>query len=165
MTMSNKSDVSTDMFTGFSDKQLVELRSVMQKDYYSAGEVIIRQNELATSLYLVLSGEVEITHRPYDGPELTIAKIKEGGVFGWSAILGREKYSSTVTALEECCVYHIRGSKLQHFCEQHQETGVVLLEKMALSVAHQPAQIHEQIMKILQSAVDCREDNVKEVRK
>ncbi|MBP9040659.1 MAG: cyclic nucleotide-binding domain-containing protein [Anaerolineaceae bacterium] len=146
-----------------SDQQLMELRAILQKSQYAAGEVIIQQNQRATDLYILISGEVEITHRPYDGPAITVAKVKAGGVFGWSAILGREKYSSTVTALEDCVVYHVRGFKLQHFCEEHHETGVVLLEKMALSVAQQPAQIHNQIMKILQSAMDYRDDDSHEV--
>jgi len=161
--MTTNNQVPTDVLRDISDKQLMELRTILQKDQYSAGQVIIQQNQRATDLFILISGEVEITHRPYDGPALTVAKVKAGGVFGWSAILGRDKYSSTVTALEDCRVYHVRGFKLQHFCEEHQETGVVLLEKMALSVAQQPAQVHDQIMKILQSAMDYREDSSSEV--
>lgn len=163
--INNDNVVQTRVLRDISEKQLMELRAILQKDQYSAGDVIIQQNQRATDLYILISGEVEITHRPYDGPAITVAKVKAGGVFGWSAFLGREKYSSTVTALEECRVFHVRGFKLQRFCEEHQETGVVLLEKMALSVAQHPAQIHDQIMKILQSAMDYREDNSSEVIK
>ncbi len=154
-----KDNINLEIFKGFTDAQLVELKTILTSCQYSTGEVIIRQNEQASDLFIVISGEVEIYHRPYDGSVLTVGRISSGGVFGWSAILGRKKYSSTVTALRDCILYRIPGRKLQSFCEHHHETGVVLLEKMALSVAQQPAQIHEQIMKILQSAMEYRTDN------
>ncbi len=151
----NKEEINIEIFKGFTEDQLIELKTILTPCHYSNGEVIIRQNQRAEDLFIVINGEVEIRHRPYDGPVLTVGKISSGGVFGWSAILGRSDYSSTVTAMADCVLYRINGRKLQGFCEHHHETGVVLLEKMALSVAQQPAQIHEQIMKLLQFAMEC----------
>jgi CRP-like cAMP-binding protein len=161
--MLQKDEVQIDLLNGLSEEQFAELRILLECCRYPAGEIIIHQNQLADNLYIVVSGEVEISHQPYDGPTLSVGRVSSGGVFGWSAILGRKNYSSTVTVVNDCCLYRIPGVKLQQFCEHHHATGVVLLERMALSVAQQPAQIHDQIMKILQSAMDCRDENISEV--
>jgi len=85
------------LFEGFSAEELDELKSIIEVAQYSAGETILSQNRRATNLYIVVSGEVEITHKPYDAPAISVGRLSSGGVFGWSSILGREVYSSTVT--------------------------------------------------------------------
>jgi CRP-like cAMP-binding protein len=147
------------LFDGFTEEELDELKRIIEVASFSAGEAILRQNCRATNLYIVVSGEVEITHKPYDAPEISVGKLSSGGVFGWSSILGREVYSSTVTAISPCSVYRLQAYRLQKFCELHHETGVVLLEKIALSVAQQPAKIHEQIMSMINLAMTCQDDN------
>jgi CRP-like cAMP-binding protein len=147
------------IFDDFTEQELDELRRIIDKAQYTARELILRQNHRATNLYIVISGEVEILHKPYDTPQISIGKLASGGVFGWSSILGREVYTSTVTAISDCSVYRIPGFKLQQFCELHHETGVVLLEKIAMSVAGQPAKIHEQIMDMISLAMSYREDD------
>jgi CRP-like cAMP-binding protein len=146
------------LFEGFSAEELDELKSIIEVVQYSAGETILSQNRRATNLYIVVSGEVEITHKPYDAPAISVGRLSSGGVFGWSSILGREVYSSTVTTNAPTTVYRIQAYKLQQFCELHHETGVVLLEKIAMSVAQQPAKIHEQIMSMINLAMTSRED-------
>jgi CRP-like cAMP-binding protein len=146
------------LFEGFSAEELDELKSIIEVVQYSAGETILSQTRRATNLYIVVSGEVEITHKPYDAPAISVGRLSSGGVFGWSSILGREVYSSTVTTNAPTTVYRIQAYKLQQFCELHHETGVVLLEKIAMSVAQQPAKIHEQIMSMINLAMTSRED-------
>ena len=59
----------------------------------------------------------------------------------------------------DCDVYRIPAYKLQRFCEHHHESGVVLLEKIAMSVAQQPAKTHDQIMQMIRVAMTCRDNN------
>ena len=141
------------IFEGFSQDEQDELKSIIEDLHYPAGETILRQNQQAVHLYILLNGEVEIFYVPYDGPALTIGKLSSGGVFGWSSILGRKTYSSSVTVTADCEVYRIPAYKLQRFCERHQESGVVLLEKIAMSVAQQPAKAHEQIMQMIRAVM------------
>ena len=152
-------DLKLALFDDFTQDELDELKSIIDCVKFSAGEVILRQSFRATNLYIVVDGDVEITHKPYDAPAISVGRLNSGGVFGWSSILGREVYSSTVIAVTDCTVYRIQAFKLQQFCELHHETGVVLLEKIAMSVAHHPARIHEQIMNMINLAMTCRDDD------
>ena len=157
--MLNTDQLKLTMFDDFTEVELDALKRIIEVAQFSTGEVILRQNQRAINLYIVLSGDVEIIHKPYDAPEISIGKLTSGGVFGWSSILGRDCYSLTVKAISDCSVYRIQGYKLQQFCELHHETGVVLLEKIAMSVAKQPAKIHEQIMSMISLAMSCRKND------
>lgn len=150
------------MFEGFSPEELDDLKKIIESLRFSAGSEILRQNQRATNLYIVVNGDVEIFHKPDDAPQISVGKLSAGGVFGWSSILGRDVYSSTVLALTDCSLYRMRAFELQKFCELHHETGVVLLEKIARSVAKQPAQIHDQIMEMIHLAMNCRDDQTNE---
>lgn len=147
------------LFDGFSQDEQDELKSIIEQVRFSTGDTILRQNQQAVHLFILVNGEVEIIHVPYDGPALTVGKLTSGGVFGWSSILGRKTYSSSAIVNTDCEVYRIPAYKLQRFCEQHHESGVVLLEKIAMSVAQHPARAHDQIMQMIRVAMACREEN------
>jgi len=155
-------DLQLKIFDGFSQDELEELKSIIEDLRFPAGETILRQNQQAVHLFIVVNGEVEIIHVPYDGPSLSIGKLSSCSVFGWSSILGMKAYTSSVIVTADCEVYRIPAYKLQRFCEHHHESGVVLLEKIAMSVAQQPAKIHDQIMQMIRYTMACREENTLE---
>jgi CRP/FNR family transcriptional regulator len=67
---------------------------------FDPGEVIVRQGDTATAFYLILSGEVEVTHAP--GAEMSavtsLARLGPGDVFGEMALLDDGTRSSSVSA-------------------------------------------------------------------
>jgi len=155
--MLSTDELHLEIFEDFSLQEIKELKTVIHTRDYDPGETVLFQNQPARDLYIVAQGEVEITHLPYDGPELRVGRLSSGGVFGWSSILGRKAYTSTVKAVTQCRLFCLPSQKLQKFCELHHETGVVLLEKIALSVAQNPDGIHEQIMQMIRYTMACGE--------
>jgi CRP/FNR family transcriptional regulator, cyclic AMP receptor protein len=67
---------------------------------FDLGAVIVRQGDTATAFYLILSGEVEVTHTAgADGCATTVlATLGPGDVFGEMALLDDGTRSSSVTA-------------------------------------------------------------------
>ena len=149
------------LFEGLSSEAAVELDAILEECRFLAGEVILHQNQAAEHLFIIAEGEVVVRHVPYDGHSISIGKLSSGGIFGWSAILGRDVYSSTVVVLRDCVVYRISSNDLQRFCDHHHESGVVLLEKMAMSAVKAPTEIHEQVKQMIRRTMDCREEKPK----
>lgn len=113
------------------------------------GTVIFQQGDQAEFLYVVIDGKVDMSFKPYDGIPMTISHVDKGGLFGWSAVVGSDKYTSTAVAIENLEAYRVHGSDLRKFCGEHPEAGKVILERLADSVSSRWKDAHKQVQSIL----------------
>jgi CRP/FNR family cyclic AMP-dependent transcriptional regulator len=137
------------LFTGLSDTQLSALAELSEGEQLQGGQIIFAQDDPADRLYVLLSGRVAIRFKPHDGETLTVTEIRQGGVFGWSAALGRRSYTSSAVCLEAGEALGLRGADLRRLCETQPETGVVILERLAEVIAQRLRSTHEQVVELL----------------
>lgn len=137
------------LFTGFSEQQLSGLAELFEGERLQCGQVIFAQDDPANRLYVLLSGRVAIRFKPHDGDVLTVTEIGQGGVFGWSAALGRRSYTSSAVCLEAGDALGLRGVDLRRLCETQPETGVVILERLAEVIAQRLRSTHDQVVELL----------------
>ena len=104
-------------FKDFSLEELTLLEPLFRSCKYKANETIFEQGAAASIFYLLLNGSVAIRYKPYDGPEITVTHVNEGGVFGWSALVGSESYSSGAVAEGDCETICIRGEDMREIYE------------------------------------------------
>ena len=158
--MNRRSLKSIPIFKGLSPEILDLLAQLIAREQYAAGEVIFRQGERADKLHVLQSGLVEIRLKPYDGEILTVAMIESGGVFGWSAALGRRDYTSDAVAIEDGKGMSIRGDDLRSFCEDHPESGILLLERLAEVISARLRNTHQKVMELLQQGLAPNNDRM-----
>jgi cAMP-dependent protein kinase regulator len=81
---------------------------------FRAGELVVAENEVGDSMYVVLEGAVDVRISAVDGRELTIATLKAGEFFGEQALLagGDGRRNATVRALSECRLFRIAKSNV-----------------------------------------------------
>jgi len=121
------------------------------------GEVIFEQGEPALHLYLVLSGVVEVLYKPYDGPTLAVTTQSQGGIIGWSAVVGNATYTSGVVCKEDCQAIRMTGRDLHKLCATHPEAGRIILDRLADSVSARWEDAREQIQTLLNSSVSAKQ--------
>jgi CRP-like cAMP-binding protein len=132
------------------DKDQIELlRPLFEAFSCQPGTVIFRQGERAEFLYLVIDGKVDISFKPYDGLPITVSHVGKGDLFGWSAVVGSEKYTSSAVAIEDVKAFRVHGSKLRKFCQEHPEAGKDILEGLANRVSFRWKDAHKQVQSIL----------------
>ena len=69
---------------------------------YPPGLVVVRQGEPGDSLFVIVSGKVEVLMRPAGGgPERAIATIERGDYFGEMSLLTGEPRAATVRTLDD----------------------------------------------------------------
>jgi len=115
----------------------------------AAGTVVLQQGKPADYLYLIVSGSAEVSYKPYDGNPITVTHVEKGGLFGWSAVVGSENYTSSTIAIESLEAVRVRGNVLRKFCMEHPEAGKDLLERLANSVSSRWKDANEQVKSIL----------------
>lgn len=118
-----------------------------------AGTSVIQQGAPADYIYLVLEGKAEVSFKPYDGIPMTVSHVGKDGLFGWSALVGSQTYTSSVRAIEGLETMRIRGSELRKLCVDHPDAGKDILERLAAIVSSRWKNAHEQVKSILASGM------------
>lgn len=141
-------------FNGLSKEDVQLLSKKFTPVTFSRDTVIFNQGDRAGYLYILLSGKVSIRFKPHDGEVLPVAEISKGEVFGWSAALGRDVYTSCAVTLSESEALSIRGNDLRELCVTHPETGVLILERLAAVIAERLKNTHKKVVELLWQGVN-----------
>jgi CRP/FNR family cyclic AMP-dependent transcriptional regulator len=139
-------------FEGLSDVQLELLRPIFELCDCPPGMKIFVQGAPATYLYIVVAGEVLVEFKPYDSPPIVIARVKPGGMFGWSAALGNRDYTSGAVSTTYTQVLRVQGDDLRNACEKRQDLSDIILRRLADVIA-QRHNVHPQVMAILETGL------------
>jgi CRP/FNR family cyclic AMP-dependent transcriptional regulator len=155
--MSEDSIDNLPLVQGLSQAQLELLRPLFVPCEFHEGTVIFEQGDAANFIYLVLSGEAVIRYRPEDGAEIIVARVRPGGVIGWSAVIGRQHYTSAVICSSHMKTLRLRSADLQALCEQHPETGRLILSRLTDILAERFRNIRPEVLALLEN--NMREGN------
>ena len=132
------------------DENMIDLLSPLFEEFSCRpGMVIFQQGEQAEFLYLIIDGKVDMSFKPYDGVPMTISHVGKDGLFGWSAVVGSDIYTSTAIAIEDLKAFRVHGSNLRKFCREHPKEGKAILERLAAGVSSRWNDAHRQVQSIL----------------
>jgi CRP-like cAMP-binding protein len=142
------------LFSNLTSEQLAQIVPLIEPCHYSQDEFIFEQGAPADNLYVIIQGEVNIRYKAYDGPVMSVARVGPGGVFGWSAALGRENYTSSAVCTEDSRVFRICGRSLHRLIEQDPKTGAILQERLAIAIAGRETYKQSQVVTLLSQNAD-----------
>jgi CRP/FNR family cyclic AMP-dependent transcriptional regulator len=144
---------SLPLFQGLKQQTLDLIVPRFEYETFAEDEIVFEQDTTAKKLYVLVAGKVEIRFKPHDGEQLTVTEIEEGGVFGWSAALGRDTYTSCAVCVEGSSAFSVLGEELKQLCEQYPDTGVIILERLAEVIAQRLQKTHANVVEMLQEGV------------
>ncbi len=143
-------------FNPFKDLTTADLKIIapmFSARTFPAQALMFEQGERATCLYLLTRGEVALRYKPYDGETITLTRIRPGGVFGWSAVLGNDRYSSSVVCTEASEVLVICNDTLRALLTEHPQTGRLVLDRLALAVSSRWVNAQAQVRDMLKQSI------------
>lgn len=143
----------TSIFQDLNHSQLELMRSIFIPCYFDSETMLFEQGDQADYLYLVLEGEVTIRFKPDDAPIITVARVKKGGIVGWSAAVGSPTYTSGAVCSPGFRALRVHGDDLRDLCENNPEIGILVLERLAEVIAERLQNTHEQVLKLLKNGM------------
>jgi CRP-like cAMP-binding protein len=143
----------------FQDLEEGEVHQVLTRTVprvFPAGEPIIREGDPGDSLFIMQSGEVEITKQltlvlDEDTPKerVFIRLNAENGVyFGEMALLENETRSATVTALTDCSLLELHQKDFLDLIEHNPAMGVKLLLRLAQVLSRHLRKTNQDVVKL-----------------
>jgi len=107
---------SVSIFSSVPEAQLVDLATILESVEYEAGDIIMRQGDLGSSMYIVADGRVRIFDRDH---ELSI--LSNRAVFGELAALDPEPWAASAEALDDCTLLRVDGESLYELMSGHKD--------------------------------------------
>lgn len=143
----------------FQDLEESEIDAVLSRTtprHVPAGAVIIQEGQPGDSLFIMESGEVEITKQltlvlEEDTPKerVMIRLNAENGVyFGEMALLENETRSATVTALTDCSLLELHQQDFLNLINHNPAMGVKLLLRLAQLLSRHLRKTNQDVVKL-----------------
>jgi CRP-like cAMP-binding protein len=97
---------------------------------HTAGEMIFKENDPGTDMYIIQEGQVEILKR-FKGEERQVAVLEQGDFFGEMAILEDLPRSASARAATDCVLLRIDHSTFDQMVRHNPEIPVRMLRKLS----------------------------------
>jgi signal-transduction protein with cAMP-binding, CBS, and nucleotidyltransferase domain len=118
------------LFQGLTHRQLRDVSGLMTPISVKAGKTLTREGALGQEFFVVLDGEVEVTH---DGK--TLAVCGAGGYFGEIALLDNRPRTATVTAKTDVLVEVLDRREFAALLRKSPEISSQIMATMAQRLA------------------------------
>lgn len=127
-----------ELFASFSDEELAQLAAEMHFAPYVAGDTVLRQGDASRWLYIIASGEVEISRSENGGPPVRLGQLETGQFFGEMGLLTGQAASANVVALTRLECYRLDREAFKQLLARRQE----LASEMSLALERRLAEQH-----------------------
>src|ERR1700732_2465244 len=97
---------------------------------FSAGEIIFREGDLGTEMYIISEGKVEILNRLGEDDRV-LAVLEKGGFFGEMSVLEDLPRAATARALTDSRLLQINGSTFDQLLQGNPEIAVRMMRKLS----------------------------------
>jgi hypothetical protein len=116
-------------------KLVRQLASQSVDRVYAAGEQVIRQGEPGASMFVIMSGSVEVTAREGDLPPAKLAELGPGDYFGEMSVMTGAPRVATITTLGETRLLEVGKESFRAIIAAHPELVEQLGQSLRLRLA------------------------------
>ncbi|MFQ6606586.1 MAG: Crp/Fnr family transcriptional regulator [Fidelibacterota bacterium] len=132
---------SVPIFSDLPRSALSKIAERMVSRSYSKGQMILLEDALGETFFVIASGGVKITRLSDDGREVILAMLGEADFFGEMSLLDGEGRSANVVALEDSEVLTLTRSDFLEILEQYPKIAISLLEELTRRLRKSDQQI------------------------
>ena len=116
---------------GLDDDALSRLASLSRPETFDAGTCVFKDGSPGDSMYLVASGQFQVTKADIMGTEVELRVIEPGEVFGEIALLEPVNRTATVTATSPSTTFRLERAEL----DSHPELAARIYANLARILA------------------------------
>jgi CRP-like cAMP-binding protein len=120
---------------GIADEYLREIAAVARLVEFPEGQLVFREGEPPSSVFLICSGTVSLEISAPGMGCRRIFTVGEGELLGWSALLEQTLRMATARTLTPVRAVELSGSQLLTLCEHNPRFGYELMRRVALQLA------------------------------
>jgi CRP-like cAMP-binding protein len=126
-----------DILNGLSESQLEKVAELCQEQTRNVDEVIFRENDKSSELYLIQDGLVEITLSvPEPGTEKSIVTLGKGQIFGEIALVDEGPRSASARCMADGTkLWVAKREDFISLCEKDTSIGFIVMRNIAADLS------------------------------
>ncbi|UCF63394.1 MAG: Crp/Fnr family transcriptional regulator [bacterium] len=119
------------LFSEMNDRDLDKIIHLASKQKYHKDNLILIEEEIGSTMFIILSGRVKISRISDDGREVILSILSDGDFFGEMSLLDGHTRSANVTATEESELLVIRREEFLQMLKDFPQIAINLLKELA----------------------------------
>ena len=143
---------SVPIFSDLSKSDLTKISDRMTQRTFTKNQMILLEDELGQTFFVISKGSVKITRLSDDGREVILAMLGEADFFGEMSLLDGDGRSANVVALEASEVLTLARNEFLDILEKYPKISICLLEELT----HRLRKSDQQIESLSLSDVEQR---------
>ena len=112
---------SSPLFEMLSSTELAHLSELAEQRSYAVGEPVFEEGELGDSLFVIVSGEVEVFRREPSGRTRVLATLSPPEFFGEMSLIDKEYRSASVRARTDAQLLQLSAEQLTQFRQTYRD--------------------------------------------
>lgn len=146
------------IFSGLSEAQLHKMRSIMRKEQFNPGSLVVREGDVGDAMYILGEGTVDISktlmlrvgRHDFGQREKTMARLsgEHHAFLGEMAMLEKDGRSATVRAVTRCCLFVIEREDFERVCEEDPLMGYRIVTNIARTVSNRLRTTNQDVLKL-----------------
>lgn len=129
------------LFSELSEDDLREIVKLAARQVYKKDNMILIEEEIGSTMFIILDGRVKISRISDDGREVILSILSEGDFFGEMSILDGQNRSANVVTLDDSKIMVIRREDFLQMLHDYPQIAINLLKELAQRLRRSDAQI------------------------
>ncbi len=125
----------TPIFGGLPERILSRLVAAIRVVRADAGTKIFAEGDLATCMFVVAEGELEICKRGRNGADFCLAVLGRGACVGEMSLIDIQARSASVVALQPTVLYLLNQADIAKLYETDLEVYALLISNIAREIS------------------------------
>ncbi|HQE16973.1 MAG TPA: cyclic nucleotide-binding domain-containing protein [Aggregatilineales bacterium] len=138
------------LFRDLSEEHQAAIARLAREVTCSEGDVLFREGDVGTQLYILLEGRVSIQVKLSSRPEsLAVASLSQyGQLVGWSGLI-HANYTASAVCDTDSRLLIIDANELSALLRENPEAGFPVMEQVAITISERLRNIQRVVLKTL----------------
>lgn len=115
------------LFSAVPPHRLRAMFQLARRERFRAGDLVIREGEIGSTLYVIRSGRMHVLRETDEGNAVILATLGPGEFFGELALFDRQPRSATVVAAEDTDTLSLGRVEILDIIRRYPEVALALL--------------------------------------
>lgn len=135
-----------DLFNALRPDELAQVAPLVRSRNVRRGETVVGHQDESRDVYLVLTGEVQVTVYSQAGRPITFRELRAGDSFGELAAIDGAPRSANVTARSDVIVGQITAQNFLNVVTSHPSVALATMRKLTRLVRSLSDRVGEQVL-------------------